>query len=81
MFGLSAFFTALSRLTRSVNTSADLFDAANDRMKTLLAIDGPADAPALEHRSAADADAPKRNARKDKARQSLYAKAADVEGR
>ena len=68
MFGLSAFFAALSRLTRSVNTSADLFDAANDRMKTLLAIDGPADAPAaLEHRgdvdATADAHKPARNGR------------------
>ena len=66
MFGLDALFAALARLTRSVNTSADLFDAANDRMKTLLAIDGPADAPALEHKDA-DADVSKGRGRKDKA--------------
>ena len=65
MCGLGAFFSALSRLTRSVNTSADLFDAANDRMKMLLAINGPGDAPALEHKDGG-ADAPKRNVRKDK---------------
>ena len=58
MFGLSAFFNALSRLTRSVNASADLFDSANGRMASLLSIDGPADAPALEHRGDAEADAP-----------------------
>ncbi len=66
MFGLSALFAALSRLTRSVNMSADLFDTANDRMKTLLSIDGPADAPALQHKNA-EADAPKGRGRKDKA--------------
>lgn len=49
-----------------MNTSADLFDAANDRMKTLLAIDGSADAPALEHKDA-EADVSKVRGRKDKA--------------
>ena len=39
MFGLSAFFNALARLTSSVNTSADLFNAANQRMQNLLSID------------------------------------------
>ena len=66
MFGLNAFFSALSRLTRSVNTSADLFDAANERMKTLLAIDGPADAPALPAPEA-DGETPQRNGRRAKA--------------
>jgi hypothetical protein len=65
MFGLNALFAALARLTRSVNTSADLFDAANDRMKTLLAIDGPPEAPALEHN--AEAETPK--AKNGRARQ------------
>lgn len=59
MFGLTGLFAALSRLTRSVNASADLFDAANQRMASLLSIDG--DAPALEHRD--DAEAPRRNGR------------------
>jgi hypothetical protein len=65
MFGLNALFAALSRLTRSVNTSADLFDAANEHLRKQLSIDGPADAPALEHH--AEADAPKRVGRKEKA--------------
>jgi len=57
MFGLSALFNALARLTRSVNASADLFDAANNRMASLLSIDGPAEAPALEHRGDVEAEA------------------------
>ena len=47
MFGLTALFSALARLTRSVNTSADLFTAANERMASLLIIDSPTDLPAL----------------------------------
>jgi len=69
MFGLSAFFSALSRLTRSVNTSADLFDAANDHLRKQLAIDGPADAPALEHRGDAEADAAPMKGRNGRAKQ------------
>ena len=59
MFGLTALFAALGRLTRSVNTSADLFDHANEQLRKQLAIDGPAEA--LEHH--AEADAPRRNGR------------------
>ena len=32
MFGLKAFFTALARLTASINQSADLFDEANQKL-------------------------------------------------
>ena len=67
MFGLNALFTALARLTASVNRSADLFDGANEQLERQFAIAGPAEAPALEHRGDAEADAPKRNGRKEKA--------------
>ena len=62
MSGLFGFFAALSRLTASVNRSADLFTAANEHLARQLSIDGPADAPALEDHT--EADAPKRNGRK-----------------
>jgi hypothetical protein len=39
MFGLKAFFDALARLTTSVNRSADLFDAANDKLALQLGFD------------------------------------------
>ena len=62
MFGISALFAALSRLTASINTSAALFDAANAHLARQLSIDGPANVPALENH--AEADAPKaRNGR------------------
>lgn len=48
MFGLKALFTALSRLTASINRSADLFDAANQHLAEQLGYDR-AEAPALEH--------------------------------
>lgn len=36
MFGLSKLFAALSRLTSSVNTMADLFDHANEELSQRL---------------------------------------------
>jgi len=54
MFGL---FAALARLTRSINTSAELFDNANEHLRKQLAIEGPAETPVLEHRGDAEAEA------------------------
>ena len=64
MFGLSALFAALNRLTAGVNRSAALFEAANEHLARQLGVDAP-DAPALEHH--AEADAPARNGRRAKA--------------
>lgn len=44
---LKALFTALSRLTASVNRSADLFDAANEQLAERIGVDR--ETPALEH--------------------------------
>ncbi len=35
---LQSIFTALRRLTASINRSADLFDAANEQLETRMAI-------------------------------------------
>jgi hypothetical protein len=58
MFGPKAFFAALSRLTASINRSADLFDAANVHLAEQLGFDR-AEPPALEHH--ADGDEPPAN--------------------
>jgi hypothetical protein len=49
MLGLMNLFSAIARLTRSINRSADLFDAANEGLAKQLAV-GPEiepEAPAL----------------------------------
>jgi hypothetical protein len=51
MFGLSNLFSAIKRLTVSINQTADLWDAANEQLRQRLAVDPAvgAEVPALEH--------------------------------
>jgi hypothetical protein len=63
MFGLRAFFAALSRLTASINRSADLFDAANVHLAEQLGFDH-AEPPALEHHAQSEESPANGKARK-----------------
>lgn len=65
MLGLKALFTALSRLSASINRSADLFDSANEQLARQLGID--AEVKVLEHATAEPAEGERlvrRNGRK-----------------
>lgn len=61
MFGLKAFFAALSRLAAEVNRSADLFAEANARLAERLGFEEPA--PALPHVENGEEEKPARNGR------------------
>ncbi len=60
MFGLKGFFSALARLTASINRSADLFDAANEHLAEQLGFNRPEPAPALDHQETGEAVKPER---------------------
>jgi hypothetical protein len=64
--GLKAFFAALSRLTASINRSADLFDAANQHLAEQLGCDRD-EVPALEHNDNEDDVEQATNGRRRKA--------------
>ncbi len=63
---LTDFFAALRRLTASANGAADDVDQFRAQLRAGLGHTAAAP-PALEHKDAAEADAPKGRGRKDKA--------------